>query len=74
MPRKRTSTAPPMERAKLRTVEEINREIRKLYRRFANKELSATDLKSRVAALTALRSGMARRSSSPTPARTSSWH
>ena len=67
MPRKRTSTTPPMERAKLRTVEEINLEIRKLYRRFANKELSATDLKSRVAALTALRSGMAAPIEQPDP-------
>ena len=68
MPRQRTSTEPPKERAKLRTTEEINLEIRKLYRRFANKQLSAADLKSRVAALTALRSGMAAPIEQPDPA------
>jgi hypothetical protein len=59
MPRKRTSMQPLRERARLGTTAEINFEIKKLYRRFANGQIAADKLKNRVATLTALRAGMA---------------
>ena len=59
MARKRVSSDPPLERAKLGSVHEINTEIRKLYRRFANGQISEAALKARVATLAALRAGMA---------------
>jgi hypothetical protein len=46
------------ERAKISSAKEINVEIARLYRRHANKDLSAAELKSRVGALTALRAGL----------------
>ena len=58
MPRKRTSTVPPKERAKIDTPEDINRELKKLYRLHANKQITATELKSRRETLVALRAGM----------------
>ena len=53
------SSEPKLERAKLDTPDLVNRELRRLYRRFSNKQISAADLKARVAALGAIRDGMA---------------
>ena len=58
MPRKRTSSEPPKERAKLDSAEQVNNEVKRLYRRFSNKQISASELKSRVAALQVLRAGL----------------
>ena len=58
MPRKRDPTKPIKERAKLNTVEEVNFEIRKLYRRYSNGEITSAVLSRRVATLVALRSGL----------------
>ena len=59
MARPRDPNKTYMERAKLRTVNEINIEIRRLYRRQSNKQISPAEVKARVGTLTALRAGMA---------------
>src|SRR4051794_27580391 len=58
MPSQRTSLAPPKERARLDTAAQVQHELKRLYRRFSNGQLSADALKTRVAALSALRAGM----------------
>src|SRR6478735_5029280 len=58
MPRKRTSTAPRYERAKLNTPEQINFELKKAYRAYRNKTITAADLKNQRETLVALRNGL----------------
>jgi hypothetical protein len=54
----RNSTGRTKERAKLNTVDQVNFEIRKLYRRFSNGEINSAALNRRIATLVALRSGL----------------
>ena len=58
MPRKRASIAPRYERAKLDTPEQINFEIKKAYRAYRNKKITAADLKNQRDTLVALRNGL----------------
>jgi hypothetical protein len=59
MPRRRTSTKPPKERVKLRTIADIQRELARTHRLYVNKQITAAESARRVANLVAYRGGMA---------------
>jgi hypothetical protein len=68
MPRKRSSTAPPYERAKIDTPAEINHELKKAYRAYRNKKITSADLKTQRDTLVALRAGLPNQVEVPKPA------
>ena len=65
MPRKRNPNTPYKAKMRLRTVDEINREIERLIRRHANKEITAAEQKNQIAALVALRAGKSEKDERP---------
>jgi hypothetical protein len=67
MPRKRPPTAPLKHRAKIDTAEQINFEIKKLYRLQRNKQITAAEAKSQRDTLVALRAGLPNPIEKPKP-------
>jgi hypothetical protein len=71
MPRKKDPNKPIRERAKLDTAEQINFELKKLYRLYVNKKITAAEMSRRRELLIALRAGLPetieRPQSPPTP-------